>query len=162
MSSVNLFRIHLVLGYVAWLLCFSVYFLAQAQVDGPIRSPSRHRHPAQLSLLRARLYPSGRRRAESARRLRHLRRLWRLCNRSAGHSGASHRKVSSALLVVCSRLQFRGGDRHHRRLLPRHSGWPSCDAGQLGAAYCIPIIYVPLLMITHFVAFYLLLRRVSQ
>ena len=25
MSSVNLFRIHLVLGYVAWLLCFSVY-----------------------------------------------------------------------------------------------------------------------------------------
>ena len=27
-------------------------------------------------------------------------------------------------------------------------------AGQLGAAYAIPIIYVPLLMITHFVAFY--------
>ena len=25
MSPVNLFRIHLVLGYVAWLLCFSVY-----------------------------------------------------------------------------------------------------------------------------------------
>ena len=31
-------------------------------------------------------------------------------------------------------------------------------AGQLGAAYAIPIIYVPLLMITHVVAFYLLLR----
>jgi hypothetical protein len=30
-------------------------------------------------------------------------------------------------------------------------------AGQLGAAYVIPIIYVPLLMITHVVAFYLLL-----
>jgi hypothetical protein len=30
-------------------------------------------------------------------------------------------------------------------------------AGQLGAAYAIPIIYVPLLMITHVVAFYLLL-----
>jgi hypothetical protein len=29
-------------------------------------------------------------------------------------------------------------------------------AGELGAAYAIPIIYVPLLMITHFVAFYLL------
>ena len=25
MSPVNLFRIHLVFGYVAWLLCFSVY-----------------------------------------------------------------------------------------------------------------------------------------
>ena len=32
-------------------------------------------------------------------------------------------------------------------------------AGQLGATYAIPIIYVPLLMITHVVAFYLLLRR---
>jgi hypothetical protein len=31
-------------------------------------------------------------------------------------------------------------------------------AGQLGAGYAIPMIYVPLLMITHIVAFYLLLR----
>jgi len=31
-------------------------------------------------------------------------------------------------------------------------------AGQLGAAYVIPVIYVPLLMITHVAAFYLLLR----
>ena len=31
-------------------------------------------------------------------------------------------------------------------------------AGELGAGYAIPIIYVPLLMITHVVAFYLLAR----
>jgi hypothetical protein len=31
-------------------------------------------------------------------------------------------------------------------------------AGQLGAAYAIPILYVPMLMITHFVAFYWLMR----
>jgi hypothetical protein len=31
-------------------------------------------------------------------------------------------------------------------------------AGQLGAGYAIPIIYVPLLMITHAIAFYLLVR----
>ena len=31
-------------------------------------------------------------------------------------------------------------------------------AGELGATYAIPIIYVPLLMITHAVAFYLLIR----
>jgi hypothetical protein len=31
-------------------------------------------------------------------------------------------------------------------------------AGELGAAYAIPIIYVPIWMITHAVAFYLLLR----
>ena len=35
-------------------------------------------------------------------------------------------------------------------------------AGQLGATYAIPIIYVPLLMITHVVAFYLLLRPQSK
>jgi hypothetical protein len=31
-------------------------------------------------------------------------------------------------------------------------------AGELGATYAIPIIYVPVLMITHVVAFYLLVR----
>jgi hypothetical protein len=31
-------------------------------------------------------------------------------------------------------------------------------AGQLGAAYVIPVIYVPALMISHVVAFYLLTR----
>jgi hypothetical protein len=31
-------------------------------------------------------------------------------------------------------------------------------AGELGATYAIPIIYVPLLMITHVVAFYLMVR----
>jgi hypothetical protein len=35
-------------------------------------------------------------------------------------------------------------------------------AGDLGAAYAIPIIYVPLLMITHVFAFYLLLRPQSK
>ncbi len=32
-------------------------------------------------------------------------------------------------------------------------------AGELSSTYWIPIIYVPLLMITHVAAFYLLLRR---
>jgi len=31
-------------------------------------------------------------------------------------------------------------------------------SGQLAATYWIPIIYVPILMITHFAAFYLLVR----
>ena len=35
-------------------------------------------------------------------------------------------------------------------------------AGQLGATYAIPIIYVPILMITHFAAFYLLVRRQTE
>jgi hypothetical protein len=35
-------------------------------------------------------------------------------------------------------------------------------AGELGATYAIPIIYVPVLMITHCVAFYLLIGRRSS
>jgi hypothetical protein len=41
------------------------------------------------------------------------------------------------------------------------SGLPAL-AGQLGAAYVIPVIWVPMLMITHVVAFYLLLRRLPD
>ncbi|HVW77168.1 MAG TPA: hypothetical protein VHB45_06115 [Alloacidobacterium sp.] len=37
------------------------------------------------------------------------------------------------------------------------SGLPAV-AGQLGAVYVIPVVYVPMLMITHFAAFYWLLR----
>jgi len=35
-------------------------------------------------------------------------------------------------------------------------------AGELGATYAIPIIYVPVLMITHVAAFYLLARPQAQ
>jgi hypothetical protein len=35
-------------------------------------------------------------------------------------------------------------------------------AGELGATYVIPTVYVPVLMITHVVAFYLLTRRQNQ
>ena len=38
-----------------------------------------------------------------------------------------------------------------------HANLPAM-AGELGATYVIPILYVPLLMITHIAAFYLLLR----
>jgi len=44
-------------------------------------------------------------------------------------------------------------------LVDYYHGWHlAIPPGQLGAGYIIPIIYVPLLMITHVVAFYLLLR----
>lgn len=35
-------------------------------------------------------------------------------------------------------------------------------SGELGATYAIVIVYVPILMITHFISFYLLLRRQSK
>jgi hypothetical protein len=42
--------------------------------------------------------------------------------------------------------------------LTQNGLWLKELAGQFGAAHAIPIIYVPVLMITHAVAFYLLLR----
>jgi hypothetical protein len=41
-----------------------------------------------------------------------------------------------------------------------HAGLPAL-AGQLGAAYAIPVLYVPALMITHAAAFYFLMRPQS-
>ena len=38
------------------------------------------------------------------------------------------------------------------------AGLPA-EAGRLGAAYAIPVLYVPALMITHLFAFYLMARR---
>ena len=42
-----------------------------------------------------------------------------------------------------------------------HANLPSV-AGQLGATYAVPILYVPLLMITHMVALHWLLRQPLQ
>lgn len=46
------------------------------------------------------------------------------------------------------------GDYYHGNTL-NIGAW----TGDLGFTYAIPIIYVPILMITHFAAFYLLMRR---
>src|SRR5438477_1011167 len=104
---------------------------AQAQINGPGRSATRHRHSAQLPLLRAGLYPSGRGR-QSARPLRQLRRLLGPGNRGAGHPCPSHRKDTSALLAIRGRLQSCWRDRPRPRLLPRHAVGPSCDCGPDG------------------------------
>src|SRR6516162_4771968 len=50
--------------------------MAQAQGDGLDRSATCHRYSAQFPFFRARLHHSGRRRPQSAGRLRHLRCLW--------------------------------------------------------------------------------------
>jgi hypothetical protein len=80
-------------------------------------------------------------------------------NRGVGHPGSSHGRDTPALLAVGRRLHPRGGDRHHSRLYHAIQADLPALAGQLGAAYAIPIIYVPALMITHFVALYLLVRH---
>jgi hypothetical protein len=159
MSSETLFRIHLVLGYVAWLLCFSVYIWP--------RLKAMDRYDAQRAIATL-----------------HSFRFFGLVFILPGIVGpdlptgfatfAAYGDFATGVLAMLALLSARirpafwsfvvafnlAGvtdiivDYYHATRLDVPS-----MAGQLGSTYAIAIIYVPLLMITHAVAFYFLLRR---
>ena len=158
MSPQIIFLMHLVLGYVAWLLCFGVYILP-------------------------RLRSMGRFEAQRAIATLHSFRFFGLVfilpgvigpNVPAGFASfAAYADLATGLLAILALLTVRirplfslfvvtfnlvGAadiiiDYYHGIQV----GLPALS-GQLGATYAIPIIYVPLLMITHVVALYWLVR----
>jgi hypothetical protein len=161
MSPETLFRIHLVLGYAAWLLCFGTYIWPWLKSKDQIEA---HRVIATL----------------------HSFRFFGLVFILPGVTGnlpasfatfAAYGDFATGLLAMLALLTVRIRplfwsfvvafnlvgvadiliDYHHaiEADLPAH-------AGEFGATYAIPIIYVPLLMITHAVAFYLLVRPQPQ
>ena len=159
MSTELLFQTHLVLGYVAWLLCFGAYILPWLRSMDPVA-------------------------AQRAIATLHSFRFFGLVFIVPGVVGpnlpaefatfAAYGDFATGILAILALLTVRiralfwpfiaafnllGAadiliDYHHGN----QTGLPAL-AGELGATYAIPIIYVPLLMITHVVAFYLLLRR---
>ena len=158
MSPEMIFNLHLILGYVAWLLCFRAYLLPRLRSMDQVEA---HRAIATLHSFRffglvfilpgvvGLNLPAG------------------FATFSAYGDFATGVLAILALLTVRIRPLFWlfvvafnlvGAvdiilDYYHAV----HIGLPAL-AGQLGAAYVIPIIYVPMLMITHFVAFYWLVR----
>jgi hypothetical protein len=161
MSPETLFRIHLVLGYVAWLLCFGAYIWP--------RLKSMDRVEAQRTIATL-----------------HSFRFFGLVFILPGVVGnlpadfatfAAYGDFATGLLAMLALLTVRirslfwlfvvafnvvGAvdlivDYYHATQL----GLPA-HAGELGATYAIPIIYVPLLMITHVAAFYLLARQLAR
>ena len=157
MAPEALFRIQLALGYVAWLLCFGAYVWPRLEVMDRIE-------------------------AQRAIAALHSFRFFGLVfilpgvvrNLPAGFATfAAYGDVATGLLAMLALLTVKIRplfwlfivafnlvgvadlivDYFHAIQL----GLPA-HAGEFGAAYAIPIIYVPLLMITHFVAFYLLVR----
>lgn len=158
MSSETLFRIHLVLGYVAWLLCFGVYIWPRLNVMERVEA---HRAIATLHSFRffglVFILPGV------------------VGNLPAGFATfAAYGDFATGVLAMLALVTF--GIRPLFRsfvvafnlvgvtdLIVDYYNAVQLDlpanAGQLGATYAIPVIYVPLLMITHVVAFYLLLRR---
>jgi hypothetical protein len=162
MSSETLFRIQLVFGYAAWLLCFRVYILPR------LRSMDRFDAHRAIATLHS---------------FRFFGLVFILPGVVSSHLPASFATFAAygdfatgvlailALLTVRSRPLFWMFvvafnlvgvtdllvDYYHAIQV----GLPAM-AGELGSTYAIPIIYVPLLMITHLLAFYWLLRPRPQ
>jgi hypothetical protein len=158
MSTETLFQIHLVLGYVAWLLCFGAYVLPW------LRSMDRVAAQRAIATLHSFRFfglvfilpgvvspdlPAGFAvfaaygdfatgvlaiLALLTVRIRPL--LWLFV--------VAFNLVGTVDLIVDYYLAIQFD-------LPAHAEW-------LGSTYAIPIIYVPLLMITHIAAFYFMLR----
>jgi hypothetical protein len=159
MSPETLFRIHLVMGYVAWLLCFGTYILPRLRamdrvdVHRAIATVHSFRFFGLVFLLPGVVGPDLPASfttfaaygdfatgvlamlALAAVRIRPL--FWLLV--------VAFNVVGATDIIV---------DYYHATQVDL----PAL-AGQLGATYAIPIIYVPVLMITHAIAFYLLLAR---
>jgi hypothetical protein len=158
MSPATIFQIHLVLGYVPWLLCFGAYVWPRLRAMDRVE-------------------------AQRAIATLHSFRFFGLvfiipgvvgANLPAGFATfAAYGDFATGVLAILALLAARirslfwplvvafnlvGAadiliDYYHGNQV----GLPAL-AGALGATYAIPIIYVPLLMITHVAAFYLLLR----
>ncbi len=158
MPPQTVFGIQLVLGYVACLLCFSAYIFP-------------------------RLKSMGRLEAQRAIATFHSFRFFGLVfilpgvvgtNLPAGFTAfAAYGDFAAGILAILALLTVRirplfwlfvvsfnlvgTGDIILDYYHAVRAGLPAL-AGQLGAAYAIPVLYVPMLMITHFVALYWLLR----
>lgn len=159
MSTVSIFRIHLGLGYLTWLLCIMTYMLPKLKT---MDQPRSQRVIATI----------------------HSFRFFGLVFLMPGVVGqnlpeafavpTAYGDVITSLLAIMALLTFRVrilfwlfivvfnvvgtidlilGTIH---AVQNHLG---VIAGELGAAYVIPILYVPVLMITHGIAFYLMLTN---
>jgi hypothetical protein len=159
MPTALLFQTHLVLGYVAWLLCFGAYILpwlkAMDRVSALRAIATLHsfRFFGLVFILPGVVGP----------------------NLPAGFATfAAYGDFATGLLAMLALLTI--GIRPifwlfvaafnlvgATDIILDYTHAIQADlparAGELGAAYAIPIIYVPLLMITHVAAFYLLVRR---
>ena len=162
MSETALFQTHLVLGYVAWLLCFGAYLWprlkAMDHFDAQRAIATLHsfRFFGLVFILPGVVGP-------------HL---------PAGFATfAAHWDFATGLLAMLALLAVRTRPLFWLLVAAFNvvgfvdivmdyahaiqAGLPAAP-GELGAAYAIPIIYVPLLMITHVAAFYLLMRSISK
>jgi hypothetical protein len=159
MSPETIFDLHLILGYVAWLLCFSVYILPRLKSMDPVAS---QRAIATLHSFRffglVFILPGVVGPNLPAAGFATFAAYWDLATGLLAILALVTVRIRPLFWLFVAAFNLVGIvdlilDYYHATRI----GLPAM-AGQLGAAYAIPIIYVPLLMITHVAAFYLLLR----
>ena len=159
MSIVNIFRVQLAVGLVTWALIVGVYVLPwlksldRAYAQRVIAALNAFRFEGLVFLVPGVVGP----------------------NLASGFAGpAAYGDLLTSLLAIAAFLSFRirplfwglviafnvvgAVDLIDAIARTIYYGVPF-EAGQLGAAYFIPIVFVPLLMVTHVVAFYLLFSR---
>jgi hypothetical protein len=157
-----LFQIHLVLGYVAWFLCFRAYILPR------LRSLDRVQAQRAIATLHS---------------FRFFGLVFILSGFVGTHLPVSFAKaaafgdLATGLLAIFVLLSVRIRPVFWALVATLHivgivdlllayyhairAGLPAM-AGELGSAYAIPVLYVPLLMITHVTALYWMLRPHSM
>ena len=158
MSPELLFPMQLVLGYVAWLLCFGVYVLpwltSMDRVDAQRAIATFHsfRFFGLVFILPGVVGPHLP--ADFAA----FAAYWDLATGVLAMLALLTVRIRPLFWLFVVAFNLVGSvdlvrDYYHAI----HAGLPAL-AGQLGAAYAIPILYVPALMITHVAALYLLTR----
>src|SRR5215468_10895221 len=158
MSPKIIFDLHIVLGYVAWLLCFSVYILPKLKATGRIEA---HRAIATLHSFRffglVFILP-GFVGPDLPASFATFAAYWDFATGVLAMLALFTVRIRTLFWFFVVAFNLVGAidlvlDYYHAT----KADLPAI-AGQLGSGYAIPVIYVPLLMITHAVAFYLLLR----
>ena len=159
MSPETIFRLHLILGYVAWLLCFSMYIMPWLRsmdlvaAQRAIATLHSFRFFGLVFILPGVVGPNL-----PAAGFANFAAYWDLATGVLAMLALLTVRMRPFFWLFVVAFNLVGTidlifDYYHATQV----GLPAL-AGQLGAAYAIPIVYVPLLMITHVVAFYLLLR----
>jgi|SRR5579863_1538433 len=159
MSPETIFNLQLILGYVAWILCFRVYLLPRLKAmdlvaaQRAIATLHSFRFFGLVFILPGVVGPNL-----PAAGFATFAAYWDLATGVLAMLALLTISVRPLFWTFVAAFNLVGVidlilDYYHAVRV----GLPAV-AGQLSATYAIPIIYVPLLMITHVVAFYFLLR----
>ena len=158
MPSEILFQTHLVLGYVAWLLCFGAYIwprlkaMDHSEAQRAIATLHSFRFFGLVFLLPGVVSP------DLPASFAAFAAYWDFATGVLAMLALLTVRIRPLFWLFVVTFNIVGFvdlilDYYHAVQVDLPA-----KAGELGATYAIPIIYVPLLLITHFVAFYLLMR----